>query len=835
MVSRWLIASASFALLVACGSDTGENGTPAPDAPLIEATAPKTTPSDAPTEVTQDATESPWEVISNKGETYLPNVFYAEASENEQIMPYAIDGHVMIDRLVYPTLGNPNLYTKDDAKDELVVVLRIEDDAYAHLGAKIEPVPGSHLSRLVVPNDPSTGFGFFLIPRGARQLNTESTKAISSGKGTSVVRIYPNEVFVNPEPDDMPAVFKKRRTLRFVFRQNAMAKAPAGLYDLRFEVKKEDELYRPSSGAPPIYEYQYNAVRVFDHEPDEHPVINITDTQVSVGAKYDSITTQKLEDLVQFLNTTTDPAIRGASFITFNGDLHNGGSPGSLRQRKVAWTYEEEAKSIVSLLKALPLPIFLTTGNHDGYVATGHVPSAVKALDTGLGQSLKEVIAAASPKAWPDFDAAAYESYLQKTKATDHLGGIHRDIFTGGFSRTVTGNTTSFGSWRELPHEERNYVLYDGFYQWQKTYGPLYYSHKFGKNHYISLNSYELRQHRRTGWGMYTVNYGGGMSDVQMEWLDRELLRARTDGSDVIVLAHHDPRGGHQGKDHGYYFEQLEYRSVNQSAINYLVGDVWNPAVCKFPPWALGRGQNEKCLHDGLQEWMRPDPEFDCGWSARKADFTCGKAEPFASGIELMKRLAENEHARTLLLGHTHYNALEVLQDGEELIPGAFPIEGDAAQKFATLEVENPLRGFSLLQSENPGFTDYDVQALRIDPIERSFANFVQQYERSVAGWQRTLSAPKGPRELVVLRLVSAADLSTQTYSSGKDAFGFSVLFLDKKTDARGVDVPQINRAKFFVNVGMSSFDTVGTIDIDRTARLRPHDPENPVQQLFTW
>ena len=69
-------------------------------------------------------------------------------------------------------------------------------------------------------------------------------------------------------------------------------------------------------------------------------------------------------------------------------------------------------------------------------------------------------------------------------------------------------------------------LLYDGFYQWQRTYGPLTASWKFGKNRYVALNSFELRQHRRSGWGMYTVNYGGGMTDVQMGWLDRELARS---------------------------------------------------------------------------------------------------------------------------------------------------------------------------------------------------------------------------------------------------------------------------------------------------------------------
>ncbi len=48
-------------------------------------------------------------------------------------MPWTLDGRTMIDRLVYPTLGNPNLYVKADAEDELVMVLRIEPDAFDHL------------------------------------------------------------------------------------------------------------------------------------------------------------------------------------------------------------------------------------------------------------------------------------------------------------------------------------------------------------------------------------------------------------------------------------------------------------------------------------------------------------------------------------------------------------------------------------------------------------------------------------------------------------------------------------------------------------------------------
>jgi hypothetical protein len=825
-----LLALASVAILaVACGSSDGDPEAKTPDGPPPAAADPGNDPPGAnDPSVAEKLAEKPWEVISNKGETYLPNVFYADASQNEQIMPWAIDGHTQIDRLVYPTLGNPNLYTKSDPNDQFMAVLRIEDAAYDHLGVKPEALTGSSLSRVAITNDPATGFAFFLIPRGARDPNTESTVPISSGNGTGVFRIYPNEVLVSPIPADMPDVLKQRKTLRFVFKQGAMQRVPAGLYDVRMEVRKDNDLYKG------VYEYQYNAIRVFDTEPDEYKVINITDTQVSVGDLYGAKTKDKLDELVQFLNTTSDPAVKGSSFITFNGDLHNGGSPASLRQRTVAHTYNDEAKAILGTLKYLPIPIFLTAGNHDGYVSTGHVPSAVKALDTGLLDSLDEVINEASPKAWPDFGITKWKAYIAKSEAADRLGGFHEDLFTGTFSRTAKGIGFS-DSWKEVPRADRNFILYDGFQQWQKTYGPLNFSWKFGKSFYVSLNSFELRQHRRSGWGMYTVNYGGGMSDVQIAWLDRELLRTKVTGDDVVLLAHHDPRGGHKSKDPGYYFEQLEYKSVYQSAINYLVGHVWNSAVCKLPPWALTRDQGESCVHDGLQEWMRPDEELDCPWDARE-NGVCKADQVFFSGVELMKRIAQNAHVRTMLLGHTHYNQLEVLQNGDELLPGKLPIDAAMAKMLATLEVQNPIRAYSFAQTATGKHPEYETEMLPMAAVTAKNARFAAMMNGILPNAPRVLEAPLAttPRELVVMRLVSASDLANQTYN-GNSAMGFGVLHLSKKTDARAYGNAQINKTTFFVNRGSNVFTNVKTIDLDRNVRLRPHDATNPIQQLYVW
>jgi hypothetical protein len=828
---------AALCILAACGGGGGgadaAGGPPSGDAK--PGGADDQTPG-APS-VEQQLAEKPWEVVSNKGETYLPNVFYADASQNEQVMPVALDGHVMIDRLIYPTLGNPNLYTRSDPTDQLMIVLRIEPRAYAFLGAKTSPVPGSSLTRLSIPNDAKTGFAFFLVPRAARDANTESTSAISSGAGTGVYRIYPNQILMNPVPADMPESLRARDTLRFVFEQGAMAKVPPGLYDVRFEVRRDDVV------EDSLYEYQYNAVRVFDAEPEESSVINVTDTQVSVGSLYDSKTKEKLEQFVQYVNTTDDPNVRGASFITFNGDLHNGGSPGSLRERTVANTYNEEAKAIVDTLKYLPMPIFLTTGNHDGYVSTGQVPSAVKTADDALFDDLEKVTNDANPKAWPGFTWAGFKKYIDDTAAANELGGWHRDLYVGAFSRSAEGSTFS-DSWKEIPREQRNEVLYDGFYQWRKTYGPLYYSYKFAKTFYVSLNSFELRQHRRAGWGMYTVNYGGGMSDVQLAWLDRELLRAKTDGTDVVLLAHHDPRGGHKGLDQGYYFDLLEYESVWQSAINYLAGKAWDPAVCEAPDWVLSRDQEDACVHDGLQEWMRPDEDFDCAWEDRNAEGRCDPNKLFMSGVELMERITKNPQVRTVLLGHTHYNSLEVLQTGDELLPGQLPVDDAKAKELAGLEIQNPFRGYAVQQARarlgSAKFfardADYAPSTLPFEPIAQRVKEFAAAYDRAAPpAAMRTLDAPMGkPRELVIMRLVSNADLTSQTYQ-GKSALGFAVLHLTKKSDARAYDKAQINRVTFFVNQGGNVFDDIETVDIDRDAHLGPHDAANPLQQTYTW
>ncbi|MDB4935888.1 MAG: hypothetical protein JWP87_2860 [Labilithrix sp.] len=814
---RWLrpLAAIGIAALVGCGSSADEGSTK--DDPSTErGNEPGDgTSSTIPGLDTKELRERPWEVVSNKGETYLANVFYADASQNEQVMPWMIDGRAVIDRLVYPTLGNPNLYVKDEANDELTMVLRIEPNAFDHLAPKAGPSAAGEPSELSLTQDEQNRFAFFLVNHSARAQATESPNAQKAAGG--VYEIVPKKIQINAEPADMPSALGARKTIRFVFDQAAMKGVPAGLYDARFEVKKAGAVYAN------VFEYQYNSVRVFDHASEEYTALNVTDTQVSVGDEYKSLTADKLDDFVDAVNANTEPAVKTAAFITFNGDLHNGGSPGTLRERTVASTYNGEAKRILGALKRLNLPIFLTAGNHDGYASLGRAPSAVVTVDAKLGDSLQKVVEEQNNHAWPDFTWDKYAAFLAKTDNT--RDGLHRDVYTGAFKRGV-GDTYE-ASFAEVPRDDRNMVLYDGFHQWQKTYGPLYASWSFGKNRFVSMNTYELRQHRRTGWGMYTVNYGGAVGQTQMEWLDRELGRSRLTNEDVTLLMHHDPRGGHKGKDLGYYFPMLRYASVQQSTINYLFNEVFTPLICKQDDITLSVNDRESCLHDGLQEWMGPDEEFE----KTPNGF-------YLSGIELLSRVAKNPQVRTLLIGHAHLNSLEVMQQGDELVPNRVKLDDKSPARLESLETANPVRRFAW-QGElahggaKAAFDDTVAEA----PIARSSLNDYRikldaQLSRATANMPRTLEAPAsgGARDLAIIRMTSAADLTSQKYGADK-MFGWSVLHVTKQA----AGAARINRVTFMIHTGPDAFAKIKTVDVDRTKSLAARGAENPVDQLFDW
>ena len=769
------------------------------------------------------AEDLPWEVSNGRGETYLPDVFYAEASENEQVMPVKIHGRYQIDRLVYPTLGNPNLYVRNDPKDEVMVVLRIEENILSHLSPKLDtPIEGRWLRAGALTEDAQNALAFYAVDKQGRAASEGGGVARA---GEHVLRIKPNAIFVHPLDEQMPEPFKKRRTVRVVFNRKAMANVPAGFYDVRMEVLHNGQI---RNGA---YEYQYNALRVFDSATDEYTIVNVTDTQVSVADSFAGKTLERLKQFVQRVNASTDDEVRRAAFISFNGDLHNGGAPDLLSPGYVATNYNSEAAAILDTLKELRLPIFLTLGNHDGYVAMGRpVPGFDGPIAWFKGIDLKKTVLESQPGEWPDFNWYTFEKWLDDI--SDQPGGRHVDIFEGSHVRRVG---TTWDTWQPVPRDHRNMVLYDGVYQWRRTYGPLYMSWGFGKNHYVNMDSYQLRQHRRSGWGMYTVNYGGGVSRVQSAWVGRELDRAEQAKKDIVLISHHDPRGGHEGKDHPYYYGLIDYK-VGLATAKYIIGEVLNPILCTHvPDWVRVTSRKLSCLHDGLQEWMRADDEFDCEDKYRMPTGRCDasqynpnapadeKRHPWFSGYAILHKLSTRPSLRTFLLGHTHYNSFEMLQAGDEIVPEKVGLDSDQA---AALEAENPVRAGSLTN---------DSEKLTKEGLVREHEKWLQNLNAAGHDFQRAL--PHGEngsaRELMFLRMTSNADLTSQKYM-GKSMMGFAALTISRVDDARKYTRPQINAVTFFLN-DQGSFEVAHRVAFDRTRRMSPDDAYNPVNSLFTF
>lgn len=779
--------------------------------------------------------ELPWEVVSDQGETLLPNVYYADRSQNAQVMPHTIDfptvRHAQIDRLVYPTLGNPNLFSRDDETDSLMVVMRVEDVALEHLNPQLgEAIPNTHRHRLSLDKGNQDRLQIYLVPRAGRDTYTTLDRAVPGGGGDRLYRIEPSDLQIDDLLEDLPAILAERRTLRFWFRHEALAHVPAGLYDIRFEIQREGRLATDSTGEHQV-EWQYNAVSIQDDAPEEYTVLNVTDTQVSMANVGTGDSRDQLRGFVRSINTSIDPSVRSARFITFNGDLHNGGSALTLRQNTVAHTYRNEATFIVEALRDLNKPIFLTAGNHDGYAATGIAPGAVVYADSAANISLAEVVRNSMPSAWPGFTEQAYGNYRSRVANTP--GGFPLDVYTGTFRRTVGARTYSEG-WHLIPERERNMMLYDGFSQWHRTYGPLHYSFNFGKNHYISGNSYDLRQHTRAGWGMYTVNYGGGLSAEQEEWLGRDLRRNQS--KDTVLLMHHDPRGGHKGEDQGYYFAQLAFANMQQSLVNFVLQQGIGPTMCKLPRWARAGYSEAECLHDGLQEWMAPDLRFDCGQGSMRdgacaADLIDDQNTYRFDAYRLIDLIARTPQLRTMMLGHRHLNALEVRLSGDELVRVNFTDE--ELRRRAELEVQNPARGYAWqVETSGQAPDDYDPEATDEAKIEARLKQMRTVLQGAANGTTQILGGERN-RELVILHTTSVSNLTSQKASGGQSAVGYATLDVVIRNDARVLGVPQLNRVKFFLGSSGANFSSLGEMTIPRDRRVERLGGDNPLAALY--
>jgi hypothetical protein len=282
---------------------------------------------------------------------------------------------------------------------------------------------------------------------------------------------------------------------------------------------------------------------------------------------------------------------------------------------------------------------------------------------------------------------------------------------------------------------------------------------------------------------------------------------------------------------------------MSQSAINYVIPKIMDPSFCKLPTWALSEATELSCMHDGLQEWMRPDPEFDCENQDKGADGRC-RTELFDlklgaqahhlvySGLQMIDKVTTSSNVRTFIMGHTHANQFELFGNGDALIPTTMVLDAAQEKALASAEIQNPLRGtswFDKLAAKNED--DYDTAALQQQGIALANGHFAQELTAVAGSFNRVVKGPAN-RELMMLRLTSNADLTHQTYM-GKTMLGFSVFEISKKTDDRSYVAPQVNKVVYFLNSGDDQFTSIRTVDLPRSGRFSATEATNPVGKLF--
>jgi hypothetical protein len=102
-----------------------------------------------------------------------------------------------------------------------------------------------------------------------------------------------------------------------------------------------------------------------------------------------------------------------------------------------------------------------------------------------------------------------------------------------------------------------NRVAYDGLHHFRRTFGPLYFRFDWAGTRYLCTNTFELTRQQRLGYHGIVANWGGWIRPEQQAWIAQELAGAGT--MKKVMLMHHDPRGGCEGKNLGRYHKLRRY------------------------------------------------------------------------------------------------------------------------------------------------------------------------------------------------------------------------------------------------------------------------------------
>lgn len=214
---------------------------------------------------------------------------------------------------------------------------------------------------------------------------------------------------------------------------------------------------------------------------------------------------------------------------------------------------------------ALPPKVLGTTGNpvegEERWAALVNAIEEINLVKPDLVLIAGDVTFAAHPSAYPYEYAEAYR-VLDRLEVPSFAAPGNHDLYALDYDRY---GTTDDPAGRP--------PTADGTEEWQRWFGPLYYSVDLGENfHLVSLNTFDHPDKRPfPPEDDFDTLSNGHMADEQLEWLTADLTAyrgANPDGA-LVTLAHHDPSwlsGNHPWGDY-----------TNRNVVRELMADfdVW--------------------------------------------------------------------------------------------------------------------------------------------------------------------------------------------------------------------------------------------------------------------
>jgi 3',5'-cyclic AMP phosphodiesterase CpdA len=307
--------------------------------------------------------------------------------------------------------------------------------------------------------------------------------------------------------------------------------------------------------------------------------------------------------------------------------------------------YREEYPETLSLWWGRPLSTFVVPGNHD----------AMALYDLAL-------------------KAGWWREVQKSVRCAKYV--LDGDVTAVGVFRLLA---CLFGDLKKILFED---LSQDGLDYFHGYLGASDYSFDLGRFHFVGINSHAGTAERRHAFvlslgflgidfGASPVdNYGGTLTDGQLNWLKRDLEKAGARGRTVVLFLHHDPRGNLDLPWGRRYHE-------NQP----------------FPTEPLGLRK--------FQEW-----NYEGEWDSDPKDRRGTETQTENSAVKLLRLIAR--HASYVFTGHIHDDRDVVVEPGGELTAGSgIRVKRRLYQMRVTAASSTPERddgywGYRLIEADGP-------------------------------------------------------------------------------------------------------------------------------------